>query len=721
MNLTNWNTHIVQYLQFTLQALQPLAVAPATGFTAAGPVGGPFNITSQNFSVTNVGTIPLNWSLISTSAWLTATGGGVLAAGAAGTATVSLSAAANSLAAGTYAANVWFTNQTSGGALVLQFNLLVGQPLVQNGGFETGDFTGWTLNGDGSPYDFVTSSGGTGITPHSGSYFAALGELGKLAYLSQNVPTAAGQTYLLSLWLDSAAYRGNTTPNGFLVQWNGITVTNLTNVGAFSWKNLQFIVSATGSSTVLQFGFQDDPSYLGLDDVTVTPVYPPSISTQPANQTILSGSNVTFIVTAGGTSPLAYQWRKNGTNISNGGSISGAKTNALTITAATTNNAGNYSVVITNNYGSITSAVATLTVTPASGPSISAQPANQTVFAGGNAAFNVTAAGTPPLVYQWRKNGANIFNGGVISGATTNVLTFTAAATNNTGNYSVVITNNYGSITSAVATLTVNLQRPIIALASSDNPGGFKDSLNFTAGLTPSGATGSVQFFTNGFYFDSESLVAGSAASVFTAALPRGTNQITAIYSGDANDLPATNSLAQIVTNHPPMATNFVTKRFAGLTLDISVTNLSSNWSDVDGDIVSLAAIGVSTNGVTVTNNAGTLIYWNTNNVDDKFVCTITDGWGGTNFQNVYLTVVPLPNNAIPAIGSMVVSGGKTISLNLDGASGFTYVLESTTNLGLPGSWQPVVTNAVGSSGVWQFSGAITNTPHRFYRLKLAQ
>ena len=61
------------------------------------------------------------------------------------------------------------------------------------------------------------------------------------------------------------------------------------------------------------------------------------------------------------------------------------------------------------------------------------------------------------LVYQWRKNGANISNGGGISGATTNVLAFTAAATNNDGNYSVVITNGYGSITSAVATLTVNL------------------------------------------------------------------------------------------------------------------------------------------------------------------------------------------------------------------------------------------------------------------------
>ena len=716
VDLTNWSTHVVQYLQFTLQVQQSLTVAPATGFTASGPVGGPFNFTNQNFSLTNAGSIPMNWSLISTSAWLTVTGGGALAAGATGTATVGLSSAANSLSAGTYAANVWFTNQTSGGAIALQFNLFVGQPLVQNGGFEAGNFTGWTQSGN-TAYTSVINGNSSFV--HSGTYGVEAGPASSLGYLSLTLPTSNGQTYLLSLWMDSPNITGTATPNEFRVSWNGTSIYDKTNIGKIGWTNLQFTVTATGSSTALQIGFRDDPFYLGLDDVSVTPIFPPVISTQPTNQTILSGGNLTFTVTAGGTSPLAYQWRNNGTNISNGGNISGAKTNLLNISAATTNNAGNYTVVITNAYGSITSAVAALTVVLP--PSISTQPTNQTIFAGGNAAFNVTASGTPPFGYQWSKNGAGISNGGGISGATTNVLTFTAAATNNAGNYTVLITNAYGSITSAVAALTVNLQRPVIALASSDNPAGFKDILIFAAIVTPTNVVGNVQFFTNGFLFDAKTLIAGHAASDGLAALPRGTNQITAIYSGDANDLPATNSLAQVVTNYPPVATDYFTNRFAGLTLDIPVANLSSRWSDADGDTVSLAAIGESTNGVAVTNSAGTLVYWNTNDVDDKFVCAITDGWGGTNFQNVFITVLPLPKNAIPAISSLVVSNGKTILLNLDGASGFTYVLETTTNLGLPGSWQPLTTNAVGQSGVWQFSSAITNLPHQFYRLRLAQ
>ena len=203
--------------------------------------------------------------------------------------------------------------------------------------------------------------------------------------------------------------------------------------------------------------------------------------------------------------------------------------------------------------------------------------------------------------------------------------------------------------------------------------------------------------------------------------MPRGTNQITAIYSGDANDLSATNALAQIVTNHPPVATPFFVNRFAGLLLKIPVANLSSNWSDVDGDTVSLAAIGVSTNGVTVTNNAGTLIYCNSNNVNDQFVCTITDGWGGTNFQNVFITVLPLPNNAIPSIAGLAVGANNTISINLAGASGFTYVLEMNTDLVLPGNWLPVATNVLGANGVWQFNDTTTNNPQQFYRLKLVQ
>jgi hypothetical protein len=114
---------------------------------------------------------------------------------------------------------------------------------------------------------------------------------------------------------------------------------------------------------------------------------------------------------------------------------------------------------------------------------------------------------------------------------------------------------------------------------------------------------------------------------------------------------------------------------------------------------------------------AGVLFYANPNNVPDQFVCTVTDGWGGTNYQTVDIAVVPLPNNALPSINGLTQSGGS-VSLNLAGAPGFTYVLEATADLV---TWQPVATNTLATNGVWQFSGTIANLPQQFYRLQIVQ
>jgi hypothetical protein len=301
VNLTNWNTHVVQSLQFTLQAQQPLVVAPATGFTATGPVAGPFSPDSGSFQLTNTGNSSLTWSLINTSAWLTASGGGALAGSATTTATVSLSSTATSLAVGIYAANVWFTNQTKGGAQSLLFTLLVNQSLVQNGGFETGNWTGWTLSNDG--ISLVDNSGSISkISPHSGSYLAALGAGSSLGFLSQTLQTVAAQSYLLSLWLNNPGKFGN-MPNEFSVSWNGNALFDQVNIPATTgWTNLQFIVTATSSNTVIQFGERDDPWYLGLDDVSLTPIPAAAFQTTTVTAT---NSNLKFAWNA--MTGLVYQ------------------------------------------------------------------------------------------------------------------------------------------------------------------------------------------------------------------------------------------------------------------------------------------------------------------------------------------------------------------------------------------------------------------------------
>ena len=84
---------------------------------------------------------------------------------------------------------------------------------------------------------------------------------------------------------------------------------------------------------------------------------PPLITTQPTNQTVTAGSNVTFSVTASGTLPLSYQWSFNGTN------LSGATNTMLMLTNVQVSQAGNYTVLVTNAFGSILSSNAMLTVT----------------------------------------------------------------------------------------------------------------------------------------------------------------------------------------------------------------------------------------------------------------------------------------------------------------------------------------------------------------------
>jgi hypothetical protein len=185
------------------------------------------------------------------------------------------------------------------------------------------------------------------------------------------------------------------------------------------------------------------PSHGPMDPAPVAP----SITTQPANQAVTAGQTATFNVGATGTAPLSYQWRENGK------AVNGATSASYTSTATTTSdNAAQFTVVVSNSAGSVTSSAATLTVSPAPvAPSITTQPASQAVAAGQTATFSVGATGTAPLSYQWRENGT------ALNGATSASYTSKATTTSdNAVQFTVVVSNSAGSVTSSAATLTVN-------------------------------------------------------------------------------------------------------------------------------------------------------------------------------------------------------------------------------------------------------------------------
>jgi hypothetical protein len=190
----------------------------------------------------------------------------------------------------------------------------------------------------------------------------------------------------------------------------------------------------------------------------------PYIITPPTNKTVAVGSDALFVVVAGGTAPLRYQW------LSNTVPISIATNTTFTVTNAQLFHSGTlYSVTVTNVAGSAASSNALLTVTsaPPIAPFITVQPTNQTAFVGNNVTFAVTAGGTQPLSYQWNLNGS------LPVWATNASVSLTNVQTSQAGVYFVTITNSVNSIVSSNAILTV--QPPPVAGthyvdASSANP-----------------------------------------------------------------------------------------------------------------------------------------------------------------------------------------------------------------------------------------------------------
>lgn len=278
-------------------------------------------------------------------------------------------------------------------------------PINPTTGLQTGLVTTNAVGTNGQTFAYRVIVTNPGVNPQQAFFFVSplpsgltintnLGGNGNIT----GIPTSPGVYYPVTLTAGNANYPNVVTTN--------ITIT---------------IVAAGGAS-------------------------PPAITRQPSNQTLPAGTNVSFCVTGSGTAPLHYQWRKDGSN------LSGATTSSYSIPSLSTNDSGNYTVVITNSVGSITSAVAVLNVLLP--PSIITPPQNSTVNAGDMANFTVTAGGSAPLSFQWKFNGINL------AGATTSSLSLTNAQPTDQGDYSVVVSNLVGSITSSTAHLTVQSTTP---------------------------------------------------------------------------------------------------------------------------------------------------------------------------------------------------------------------------------------------------------------------
>jgi len=145
------------------------------------------------------------------------------------------------------------------------------QAAVTNGGFETGDFTGWTQTGN-TTFNGVQCPG-PGPTVSSGNCSAFFGPVGSVGGISQALTTVAGQQYLISFSILTDG--GN--PSSVSASFGATNLLSLTNPGATAgYTNYEFNAFATGSSTALSFSFRDDPGFIFLDSVSIAAVPEPS-------------------------------------------------------------------------------------------------------------------------------------------------------------------------------------------------------------------------------------------------------------------------------------------------------------------------------------------------------------------------------------------------------------------------------------------------------------
>jgi len=275
----------------------------------------------------------------------------------------------------------------------------------------------------------VTNPTGTATSPN-----AVLTVTGPPVITVQPAPVTASPNGLATFSVTATG----AAPLNYQWRKNGVNVTG----GGGNSFSYTTTVTAADNGALFSVVVSNTVGSVTSNNALLTVSSAPVITSQPVSITVAQGDPALFSVTATGAPAPTYQWRRNGI------AIAGATSPAYSAASTPSENGAQFSVVVSNSQGSVTSVSATLTVI--SPPVITVPPAAQTALTGQSATFSVTASGSLPLFYQWRKNGTDIV------GAT--AATYTTPATVSADNgalFAVVVSNQAASVTSGTALLTV--------------------------------------------------------------------------------------------------------------------------------------------------------------------------------------------------------------------------------------------------------------------------
>ncbi len=513
-----------------------------------------------------------------------------------------------------------------------------------------------------------------------------------------------------------------TASNAVSYQWqvhNGSAWSNVTNTGIYTGATTNTLTLTGATSAVNTYQYRCEVTGLTTPNAisnaaTLTVNTAPAITAQPSNSTICSGSNTTFTVAATGTT-LTCQWEvHNGSswsNVTNTGIYTGATTNILTLTGATSAvNGYQYRCVVSGTCSpDATSNAATLTINTA--PSISAHPSNSTICSGNNTTFSVTATGSS-LTYQWQvhdgSSWSNVTNTGIYTGATTATLTLTGATTSvNTYQYRCVVGGACSpSATSNAGTLTVN-SLPVITLHPSSSTIGAGSNTSFS--ITATGTTLTYQWQVNdgsgwgnvantGIYTGATT----NTLNLTTVSAAYTTYQYRCIVSGVCTP-PATSTAATLTVNSAPAITAQPSDSTIcsgnNATFSVTASNaVSYQWQVNDGSGWSnLANTGIYSGATTATL---TLTGATTTVSTNQYRCEVT----GLTTPNAISNAGTLTVQIAPAITSQpsnsTICPGSNTAFSVT-ATGTTLTYQWQVNDG--SSWSNLTNTGI-------YTGATSNT-----------
>jgi glucose/arabinose dehydrogenase len=368
---------------------------------------------------------------------------------------------------------------------------------------------------------------------------------------------------------------------------------------------------------------------------TVTVIVPPTIATQPMNIRPIQGTMTNLMVAATGSAPLTYQWRRSETNLLD----ASATTPTLQFASIQPADEGSYGVVVSNEGGSVTSAVVTVTVIIP--PTIDTQPIDITPVEGTDTNLTVVASGNPASTFQWRKGGMGL------TGETSDTLEFTAIDPSAEGGYDVVVSNDGGSVTSRVATVTV-IVAPTITLEPINIFAGEGTDTNLTVAASSGNGTLTFHWRKGGVNLTT----GGNAALDFPNIQPSAEGDYDAIVSNEAGSV--TSMVATVTVESPPAITSHPadTVMCPGGTAIFSVTAsgdqpLSFQWRRDGTDIPMATNASLTNMNVQMSMNG------------DIFDVVLTNAFGSVTSNPAMLAVNP-PTSATP-LTSMTACEGSTV------------------------------------------------------------